>query len=197
MILLLKVAKSLVSNELGDFQFPLSIVIWYEILLVFDLVSKQLQRISRKVNLIGFFFWYIKKQVVLMLYMCKKTFPYKRIYILIQHQAISSLTRRLKQYQEYKSVCSFSFSNRFHSSDDKRLKCSCVKFKATLENWESWKLWYWWKWYGWGVNIYCLTIRYIGIFYTSDLFSMFKRYCTASFILLSLCIASPMSCLNI
>lgn len=32
--------KSLVKNELGDFEFLLTIVIWYEILYVVNLVSK-------------------------------------------------------------------------------------------------------------------------------------------------------------
>ena len=37
------VATSLAENELGDFQFLVSIIIWYEILSYIDLVSKQLQ----------------------------------------------------------------------------------------------------------------------------------------------------------
>ncbi|KAI3684617.1 hypothetical protein L6452_33841 [Arctium lappa] len=36
-------AKSLAQNELGDFEFLVSIVVWYEILYAVNLVSKQLQ----------------------------------------------------------------------------------------------------------------------------------------------------------
>lgn len=36
-------AKSLANNELGDFEFLVAIVIWYDILYVVNLVSKQLQ----------------------------------------------------------------------------------------------------------------------------------------------------------
>jgi hypothetical protein len=37
------IAKSLAENELGDFEFLISIVIWYEILSSINLISKQLQ----------------------------------------------------------------------------------------------------------------------------------------------------------
>jgi hypothetical protein len=37
------VAKSLAENELGDFEFLVSIIIWYEILSSINLVSKELQ----------------------------------------------------------------------------------------------------------------------------------------------------------
>ena len=36
-------AKSLAENELGGFEFLVSIIIWYEILSKINLVSKQLQ----------------------------------------------------------------------------------------------------------------------------------------------------------
>ena len=36
-------AKSLAENELGGFEFLVSIIIWYEILSKITLVSKQLQ----------------------------------------------------------------------------------------------------------------------------------------------------------
>ena len=36
-------AKSLATNELGDFEFIVAIVIWYEVLSAINLVSKQLQ----------------------------------------------------------------------------------------------------------------------------------------------------------
>ena len=36
-------AKSLAQNELGDFEFIISLVIWYEILYAVNLVSKHLQ----------------------------------------------------------------------------------------------------------------------------------------------------------
>jgi hypothetical protein len=36
------VAKSMAENELGDFEFIISIVIWYEILCYINVVSKQL-----------------------------------------------------------------------------------------------------------------------------------------------------------
>ena len=36
-------AYSLATNELGDFEFMVSIIIWYEVLLAINLVSKQLQ----------------------------------------------------------------------------------------------------------------------------------------------------------
>jgi hypothetical protein len=37
------IAKSLAENELGDFEFLISIVIWYEILSSINLISKKLQ----------------------------------------------------------------------------------------------------------------------------------------------------------
>jgi hypothetical protein len=36
-------AKSLRTNELGDFEFIVAIVIWYEVLSAVNLVNKQLQ----------------------------------------------------------------------------------------------------------------------------------------------------------
>ena len=36
-------AKSLATNELGDFEFIVAIIIWYEVLSAVNLVSKQLQ----------------------------------------------------------------------------------------------------------------------------------------------------------
>ena len=36
-------ARSLATNELGDYEFIVGIVIWYEILYAINLVSKQLQ----------------------------------------------------------------------------------------------------------------------------------------------------------
>jgi hypothetical protein len=36
-------AKSLAENELGSFEFLVSIIIWYEILSGVNLISKQLQ----------------------------------------------------------------------------------------------------------------------------------------------------------
>jgi len=36
-------AKLLAADELGDFQFLVAIIIWYEILSVVNLVNKQLQ----------------------------------------------------------------------------------------------------------------------------------------------------------
>lgn len=36
-------AKSLVTNELGDFEFLMSIIIWFEILSAINVVTKHLQ----------------------------------------------------------------------------------------------------------------------------------------------------------
>ena len=36
-------AKSLATNELGDFEFIVAIIIWFEVLSAVNLVSKQLQ----------------------------------------------------------------------------------------------------------------------------------------------------------
>jgi uncharacterized membrane protein len=62
------VAKSLAENELGDYEFIVSIVIWYEILFYINVVSKQLQSkdmlidvaIESVQGLISFFTKYIE-----------------------------------------------------------------------------------------------------------------------------------------
>ena len=147
-------AKSLATNELGDFEFIAAIVIWFEILNRVNLVSKKLQSDDMLINvamtevqdLISFFKEFrvsgfsnavdVAKQIAIEmdinpLFIQKRVIHRKRqfdedpveedvilsaeesskvnYFLYIVDQAITSLTTRFEQYQEYENMFGFIY----------------------------------------------------------------------------------------
>ncbi|XP_012700210.1 zinc finger MYM-type protein 1-like [Setaria italica] len=151
-------AKGLANNELGEYEFIVSIVIWYEVLYAVNLVSKHLQgyretgfsealEIAKGIALemhIGTTFR--KRREIKR----KKQFDenlddtnattqsaeelFRISYFLpVVDQAISSLTTRFEQYQSYQQNFGFLFtSETLQSLDDTSLKSSCDNLGAVL-----------------------------------------------------------------
>ncbi|XP_058775025.1 uncharacterized protein LOC131649272 [Vicia villosa] len=117
-------AKSLATNELGDFEFLMAIIIWFEILSAINSVSKLLQEKDMLIDvamekikgLISFFEGY------------RETGFYKA---LISAKEIA----RFEQYQEYESTFGFLFtSHKLQSLDDATLKSCCSNFERVLKH---------------------------------------------------------------
>ncbi|CAN1193974.1 Zinc finger MYM-type protein 1 [Linum perenne] len=174
-------AKSLALNELGDFEFIISLVIWYEILHAVNLVSKHLQSkdmliddaIVKVEGLISFFTRYRENGFQNALKQAKEistkmevdpVFPQRReirrkrhfdevqdnasnnaslsreesfrvsYFLYVVDQAISSLTKRFEQYQNFESSFGFLFgSKKLYSLDDACLKSSCMHIETVLK----------------------------------------------------------------
>ncbi|CAN1805610.1 Zinc finger MYM-type protein 1 [Linum perenne] len=175
-------AKSLAQNELGDLEFIVSLVIWYEILHAVNLISKCLQSkdmliddvIVKVDRLISFLKKYRENGFQNGLEQAKEisikmevdpVFPRRReikrkkyfdevqndvsnsaslsreesfrvSYLLyVVDQAISSLSRRFEQYENFKSIFGFLFSSKkLYSLDDTCLKSSCMHIEGVLKN---------------------------------------------------------------
>ncbi|GJS48276.1 zinc finger MYM-type protein 1-like protein [Tanacetum coccineum] len=173
-------AKSLAINELGDFEFIVAVVIWFDILHKVNLVSKNLQSDDMLINvamtevqdLISFFKEFrvigfsnavdvAKKIAIEMdinpLFIQKRVIRRKRqfdedpieqdvrlsaeesfkinYFFYIIDQAITSLTTRFEQYQEYEDIFGFLFTcDKLNLYDDDRLKSCCSRLEAALKN---------------------------------------------------------------
>ncbi|GKD52544.1 zinc finger MYM-type protein 1 [Tanacetum coccineum] len=136
--------KSLATNELGDFEFIVAVVIWFDILHKVNLVSKNLQSDDMLINvamtevqdLISFFKEFrvigfsnavdVAKQIAIEIDI-NPLFIHKR--------AITSLTTRFEQYQEYEDIFGFLFTcDKLNLYDDDRLKSCCSRLEAALKN---------------------------------------------------------------
>ncbi|XP_025820767.1 uncharacterized protein LOC112896857 [Panicum hallii] len=143
-------AKSLANNELGDFEFLVAIVIWYEILYAVNVVSKDLQSkdmlidvaIEKVQNLISFFKQYRETGFLNALEAAKEIALEMDIeesfrinyFIPVVDEAIASLTRRFEQYQGYEKIFGFLFtSNALRSLDKKSLKTYCHYLETALK----------------------------------------------------------------
>ncbi|KAK9682736.1 hypothetical protein RND81_10G093000 [Saponaria officinalis] len=171
-------AKSLAMNELGNFEFLVSIIIWYEILYFVNGVSKHLQTkdmlidvaISQVKALISLFEKYRQNRFSKALDTAKQIanemnidpcFPKRRevrrkrhfdeslddplrlneeesfrinYFLQLIDQAISSLNKRFKQYQEYESMFGFMFtSDKLCSIDDLTLESCCNNLEKALK----------------------------------------------------------------
>ncbi|GJX55912.1 zinc finger MYM-type protein 1-like protein [Tanacetum coccineum] len=146
--------KSLATNELGDFDFIVVVVIWFDILHKVNLVRKNLQSDDMLINvamtkmqdLISFFkeFRVIgfsnavenAKQIAIEMDI-NPLFIQKRVnyfFYIIDH-GIVSLTTRFKQYKEYEDIFGFLFTcDKLKLYDDDRLKSCCSRLKAALKN---------------------------------------------------------------
>ncbi|CAN0915984.1 Zinc finger MYM-type protein 1 [Linum grandiflorum] len=175
-------ANSLAQNELGDFEFIVSLVIWYEILYAVNLVSKHLQSkdmliddaIVKVKGLISFFEKYRENGFQKALEQAKEisikievdpVFPQRReirrkrhfdeiqdnestdaslsreesfrikYFLYVVDQAISSLTKRFEQYENFESIFGFLFSsNKLCSLDDTCLLSYCLHIETVLKN---------------------------------------------------------------
>ncbi|PWA44352.1 hypothetical protein CTI12_AA527140 [Artemisia annua] len=143
-------AKSLATNELGDFEFIAAIVIWFEILnKEFQVtgfsnavdVAKKIS-VEMDINLV-----FIQKRVIRR----KRQFDedpveenvilsdeesFKVNYFLyIFDQAIASLITRFEHYKEYENMFGFLFTfDKLKFYDDDFLKSCCSRLEATLKN---------------------------------------------------------------
>ena len=174
-------AKSLAENELGNFEFIMSLLIWYELLYAVNLVSKQLQSKDMLIDiamekikgLISFFKEYRETGFENALQSAKEIafemnidpiFPQRReirrkkhfdeisnnasssvsqtpqesfrikFFIYIVDQAITSLTRRFEQYEQYDNIFGFLFnSDKLQALDDISLKSCCKSLETSLK----------------------------------------------------------------
>ncbi|CAN1168171.1 Zinc finger MYM-type protein 1 [Linum perenne] len=175
-------AKSLAQNELGDFEFIVSLVIWYDVLYATNLVSKHLQSkdmliddaIIKIEGLISFFKRYREngfqnaleeakgistKMDVDPVFSQRREIRRKRhfdevpdnvsnnaslyreesfrvtYFLYVVDQAISSLSKRFEQYENFQSNFGFLFSSKkLYSLDDTCLKSSCMHIETILKN---------------------------------------------------------------
>ncbi|XP_050915352.1 uncharacterized protein LOC127130376 [Lathyrus oleraceus] len=157
-------AKSLATNELGDFEFLMAIIIWFEILFAINSVSKLLQEKDMLIDvamknikgLISYFEEYRETCFYKVLVNTKEIavelniatiFPQRQVelseeesfrvnYILyLVDQVVVSLNKRFEQYQEYESIFGFLFtSHKLQSLDDATLKSCCSNFVQVLKH---------------------------------------------------------------
>ncbi|XP_066398375.1 uncharacterized protein [Miscanthus floridulus] len=151
-------AKGLANNELGEYEFILAIVIWYEVLYAVNLVSKHLQDYRETGFLEAL---EIAKGIALEMdigttFRKRREIKRKRhfdenlddtnadtqsaeelfrisYFLPVGDQAISSLTTRFEQYQSYQQNFGFLFTSKtLQSLDDTSLKSSCDNLGAVL-----------------------------------------------------------------
>ncbi|PWA74998.1 zinc finger MYM-type protein 1 [Artemisia annua] len=129
-------SKSLATNELGDFEFLVSTVIWFDILSVVNLVSKKLQSDDMLIDVA------IKEKRQFdessmdqdTSYSVEESFKVQ-YFLYIVDQALVSLRARFEQYKEYEKVFGFLFtSSKLNSFDDNTLKSYCSHLEAALKN---------------------------------------------------------------
>ncbi|XP_019197750.1 PREDICTED: uncharacterized protein LOC109191596, partial [Ipomoea nil] len=156
-------ARSLATNELGNFEFLLAIIIWFEILYAVNVVSKQLQTKDMLLDNYrenGFSTAMdIAKEIATELEI-EPVFPQKRkirrkrqfdesaddtslsleesfrvdYFLYIVDQAIISLTQRFEQYEVYEGTFGFLFSShKLQTMADMDLKSCCICLEAALK----------------------------------------------------------------
>ncbi|XP_074271852.1 uncharacterized protein LOC141595785 [Silene latifolia] len=146
-------AKSLALNELGDFEFLVAIIIWYEMLYHVNLVSKSLQSkdmfidvaIKEMKGLVTFFEEFRETGLENAIEEAKKialeininpVFPQRRV-IRRKRQFDENQdnpSMRFEKYQEFENVFGFLFtSERLLSMEDKRLKLCCIGLEDALK----------------------------------------------------------------
>ncbi|XP_037474290.1 zinc finger MYM-type protein 1-like [Triticum dicoccoides] len=151
-------AKGLANNELGEYEFIVAIVIWYEVLYAVNLVSKHLQGYRDT----GFVEALETAKAIALDMDVGTTFRKRReikrkrhfdekpddtniatqsaeesfrvhYFVRIVDQAISSLTSRFEQYEGYQKIFGFLFtSETLQSLDKKSLKTSCDNLEVAL-----------------------------------------------------------------
>ncbi|XP_031095048.1 uncharacterized protein LOC115999332 [Ipomoea triloba] len=157
-------ARSLATNELGNFEFLLATIIWFEILYAVNLVSKQLQTKDMLLDNYrenGFSSAMdIAKEIATELEI-EPVFPQKRkirrkrqfdesaddtslspeesfrvhYFLYIVDQAIISLTQRFEQYEVYEGTFGFLFSShKLQAMTDMDLKSCCICLEAALKS---------------------------------------------------------------
>ncbi|GKE35928.1 zinc finger MYM-type protein 1-like protein [Tanacetum coccineum] len=140
-------ANSLAENVLGDFNFIVAIVIWFDILYTVNLVSKRIQSKDMRIDvaikeakeLISFFKDYRETGYSKSIEEAKKIAIEMDIdpvnyFLYIVDQAIASLTTRFKQYQEYENIFGFLFtSDKLKSYDDDGLMACCSLLEVALK----------------------------------------------------------------
>nr|GEU99703.1 zinc finger MYM-type protein 1 [Tanacetum cinerariifolium] len=142
-------SKSLKINKLGDFEFLVSTVIWFDILSIVNLMSKMLQSddmlidvgIKEVEGIIAFFEGFrdtgfdkainIVKEIAIEMHI-DLVFRQRRVIPLV------SLRTRFERYKEYERVFGFLFtSGKLNSFDDNALKSHCSYLEAALKNYEQ------------------------------------------------------------
>ncbi|XP_057429853.1 uncharacterized protein LOC130722970 [Lotus japonicus] len=156
-------AKSLATNELGDFEFLIAIIIWFEILSAINVVSKLLQSSDMEYRETGFKNALSHATEIAIELNIDPIFPQRRIikrkrqfdenlntpsvelseeesfrvnfFLYLVDQAIVSLNKRFEQYQQYESVFGFLFtSQNLQSLDNATLESCCIHFEEALKH---------------------------------------------------------------
>ncbi|XP_058733893.1 uncharacterized protein LOC131605566 [Vicia villosa] len=156
-------AKSLATNELGDFEFLMSIIIWFEILSAINVVSKLLQSRDMEYRETGFKNALNYATEIALELNIDPVFPQRRIirrkrqfdenlnippielseeesfrvnyFLYLVDQAIVSLNKRFEQYQQYESVFGFLFTyQNLQSLDNATLESYCRRFEEALKH---------------------------------------------------------------
>ncbi|XP_050897880.1 uncharacterized protein LOC127104761 [Lathyrus oleraceus] len=152
-------AKSLATNELGNFEFLMAIIIWFEILSAINSVSKLLQEKDMLIDvamqkikgLISYFEGYRETSFIRRIIKRKRKFDENlnipsvelseeesfrvNYFLYLVDQAVVSLNKRFEQYQEYESIFGFLFtSHKLQLLDDATLKSCCTNFEQTLKH---------------------------------------------------------------
>ncbi|KAI3811621.1 hypothetical protein L1987_21347 [Smallanthus sonchifolius] len=137
-------AKSLATKEVGEFEFLVSIIIWYEILTKVNVVSKMLQSkdmlldvgIEEVDKLIKYFKNYRETGFSKTIDEAKEIanelgvdtiFPQRRPI------PIASLETRFEQYKDFKRLFGFLFPKELRELDEKDLKSCCYRLQDALK----------------------------------------------------------------
>ncbi|XP_050889765.1 uncharacterized protein LOC127095061 [Lathyrus oleraceus] len=136
-------AKSLATNELGDFEFLMAIIIWFEILSAINSVSKLLQEKDMLIDvamqkikgLISYFEGYRETGFYKVLINAKEIAVELNIAPIFPQRRI---IKRKGQFDENLNIQSVELSEeesfRLQSLDDATLKSCCTNFEQTLKH---------------------------------------------------------------
>ncbi|XP_050896232.1 uncharacterized protein LOC127102966 [Lathyrus oleraceus] len=135
-------AKFLATNEFGDFEFLISIIIWFEILFAINVVSKLLQSMDMVIDvamekittLISFFKEYREYGFKNALNYATKISLELNIDRVLPQRFIVSLNKKFEQCQQYESVFGFLFtSQNLQSLNNATSESCCNHFEEILK----------------------------------------------------------------
>ncbi|XP_052624860.1 uncharacterized protein LOC111905161 [Lactuca sativa] len=134
-------ATSLAEKELGDFEFLVSTVIWYEVLNHVNIVSKKLQskdmhldNAIKEINkLIGYFKNYRETGFSKAIVEAKEIAIEMGIDPIFPQKRLIERKRRFEQFKEYDRVFGFLFPHNLRGIEDKDLKSYCHRLEKALK----------------------------------------------------------------
>ncbi|XP_052625037.1 uncharacterized protein LOC111879880 [Lactuca sativa] len=135
-------ATSLAEKELGDFEFLVSTVIWYEVLNHVNILSKKLQSKDMhldkaiteiKKKLIGYFKNYRETGFSKAIVEAKEIAIEMGIDPIFPQNRLIERKRRFEQFKEYDRVFGFLFPHNLRGIEDKDLKSYCHRLEKALK----------------------------------------------------------------